>query len=182
MGKALKKNPQERYSSVTAFADDLARYLKHEPISARPDTFAYRAAKFLRRNRTAVALGTLVVLATVAGLVGTLIQARMAGVQRDFALRQLSRAEAINDLDSFIFGESPPPQTTFDHAREVLGRQRGLSVASRVQILIALGGHVDLRQADTRGSEVLRRLTASRVRSMNLPPVPTPRVRWRKLF
>ena len=155
VGKALKKNPQERYSSVTAFTDDLARYLKHEPISARPDTFAYRAAKFLRRNRTAVALGTLVVLATVAGLVGTLIQARMAGAQRDFALRQLSRAEAINDLDSFIFGESPPPQTTFDHAREVLGRQQGLSVASRVQILIALGGHVDLRQADTRGSEVL---------------------------
>jgi serine/threonine-protein kinase len=32
--KALKKNPEERYSSVTAFADDLARYLKQEPISA----------------------------------------------------------------------------------------------------------------------------------------------------
>jgi serine/threonine-protein kinase len=155
VAKALKKNPQERYSSVVAFADDISRYLKNEPISARPDSVAYRAAKFVRRNRTAVAMATLVVLATVAGLVGTLIQARVARVQRDFALRQLSRAEAINDLDLFIFSESPPPQTTFDHAREVLGRQQGLSVASRVQILIALGGHVDLRQADARGSEIL---------------------------
>jgi serine/threonine protein kinase len=155
VAKALKKNPQERYSSVVAFADDLSRYLKHEPISARPDSVTYRAAKFVRRNRTAVALATLVVLATVAGLVGTLIQARTARVQRDYALRQLSRAEAINDLDFFIFSESPPPQATFDHAREVLGRQQGLSVASRVQILIALGGHVDLRQGDARGYEIL---------------------------
>ena len=56
LGKALKKNPQERYVSVTAFADDLRRYLQHEAISVRPDTFAYRTAKFLRRNRTVVAL------------------------------------------------------------------------------------------------------------------------------
>ena len=72
--KALKKNPEERYSSVTAFADDLARYLKQEPISARPDTFAYRTVKFVRRNRTAVALAELVVIATLAGLAGALLQ------------------------------------------------------------------------------------------------------------
>jgi serine/threonine protein kinase len=41
VGKALKENPQERYISVTAMADDLHRYLTHEPISARPDTFAF---------------------------------------------------------------------------------------------------------------------------------------------
>src|SRR5271155_5160540 len=56
VGKALKKNPQERYASVTALADDLQRYLKHVPISARPDTLAYRTVKFLRRNRAVVAL------------------------------------------------------------------------------------------------------------------------------
>ncbi len=63
LGKALKKNPQERYPSVTALADDLRRYLKHEAISTRPDTFAYRTAKFLRRNRMVVAFTT-VALAT----------------------------------------------------------------------------------------------------------------------
>ena len=51
VAKALKKNPQERYASIKDFADDLQRYLRHEPISARPDTIAYRAGKFIRRHR-----------------------------------------------------------------------------------------------------------------------------------
>src|SRR6202041_714368 len=67
VAKALKKNPQERYVSVTALADDLRRYLRHEPINARPDAITYRAAKFVRRNRTAVALTALALAATVAG-------------------------------------------------------------------------------------------------------------------
>ena len=70
VGKALKKNPQERYASVTAFADDLQRYLKHEPISARPDTLAYRTAKFVRRNRTVVVL-TATAIALVIGSLST---------------------------------------------------------------------------------------------------------------
>src|SRR5262249_28016719 len=52
--KALKKNPSERSASVMAFADDLRRYRRHQPISARADSIGYRAAKFARRNRTAV--------------------------------------------------------------------------------------------------------------------------------
>jgi serine/threonine protein kinase len=78
VGKALKKNPQERYASVTALADDLRRYLKHEPISARPDTLAYRTVKFLRRNRVAVALATVALFAILAGSSVALYQARIA--------------------------------------------------------------------------------------------------------
>ena len=74
-GKALKKNPQERYGSVTALADDLSRYLRHEPISARPDTLAYRAGKFVRRNRRAVALVDVGVGRYSRRLAGTMIQA-----------------------------------------------------------------------------------------------------------
>jgi len=66
VGKALKKDPQQRYASVNGFADDLQRYLKHEPISARPDTLAYRTAKFVCRNWTMVA-GTTTALALVLG-------------------------------------------------------------------------------------------------------------------
>jgi eukaryotic-like serine/threonine-protein kinase len=50
VAKALKKNAKERYVSATAFADDLHRYLKHEPISAHADTLVYRTRKFVRRN------------------------------------------------------------------------------------------------------------------------------------
>jgi serine/threonine protein kinase len=65
VGKALKKNPRERYASIKAFADDLQRYLRDEPISARPDAFAYRAGKFVRRHRNSVTAALLVTLALI---------------------------------------------------------------------------------------------------------------------
>jgi serine/threonine protein kinase/Tol biopolymer transport system component len=69
VAKALKKNPRERYASIKAFADDLQRYLRHEPISARPDAIAYRTGKFVRRHRNSVTAALLVTLA----LIGTTI-------------------------------------------------------------------------------------------------------------
>ena len=65
VAKALKKNPKERYPSIKAFADDLQRYLRHEPISARPDAIAYRAGKFVRRHWSSVAAALLVTLALI---------------------------------------------------------------------------------------------------------------------
>src|SRR5262249_22640036 len=62
--KALKKSPDERYPTVSAFADDLNRYLNHEPVRARPDSIAYRASKFLARNKLVV-IGSAVILTTV---------------------------------------------------------------------------------------------------------------------
>ena len=108
IAKALKKKPAERYSSVTALADDLQRYLKHEPISARPDTIAYRARKFARRNRTPVILAALALVAVFAGIAGTLIQARTARKQRDAAFRERDRADRIAEFMTGIFKASDP--------------------------------------------------------------------------
>ena len=108
IAKALKKAPAERYSSVTALADDLQRYLKHEPISARPDTIAYRARKFARRHRTPVILATLALVAVFAGTAGTLIQARTARKQRDAAFRERDRADRIAEFMTGIFKASDP--------------------------------------------------------------------------
>jgi serine/threonine protein kinase len=68
VAKALKHNPAERYESVAEFADDLRRYLAHQPIAARADTRAYRAAKFVRRHRRALA-GTAASLTFVIALI-----------------------------------------------------------------------------------------------------------------
>ncbi|HEY1305610.1 MAG TPA: serine/threonine-protein kinase [Vicinamibacterales bacterium] len=89
LGKALKKSPQERYASVTAFADDLRRYLNHEPIAARPDSVGYRVAKFVRRHR----VGVLVAASVVIGLTVALyaVDRQRAIAQRRFTeVRQLS--------------------------------------------------------------------------------------------
>ncbi|MEP7228422.1 MAG: serine/threonine-protein kinase, partial [Gemmatimonadales bacterium] len=51
LAKALQKSPADRYHTVAAFADDLERYLLHQPVSARAHSLAYRVKKFSRRNR-----------------------------------------------------------------------------------------------------------------------------------
>jgi serine/threonine protein kinase len=145
VAKALKKEPAERYSSVTALADDLRRYLRNEPISARPDTLAYRGTKFVRRHRAAVALATLAFVGTAAGVAGTLVQAGKARVQRDFALRQLARAESINDLDNFLLADAAPSGKPFtfnellEHAEHIVERQHSADLANRAELLTSIG-------------------------------------------
>jgi serine/threonine protein kinase/tetratricopeptide (TPR) repeat protein len=102
LGKALKKNPQERYLSVTAFADDLRRYLKHEAISVRPDTFAYRTAKFLQRNRMVVAFTTIALALVIGSLsTGLLIanRERKIAERRFVQVRQLANKFIALDND-----------------------------------------------------------------------------------
>jgi eukaryotic-like serine/threonine-protein kinase len=142
--KALKKTPTERYSSVAAFADDLGRYLANKPIAARPDSLRYRAAKFARRNRTAVTLSALALVAVIAGVAGTVLQARHARVQRDFALRELLVAEAVNDLNNFLLTDAAPSGKPFTvnellkRAAHIVERQHGDDPA-RVELLISVG-------------------------------------------
>jgi eukaryotic-like serine/threonine-protein kinase len=142
--KAIKKNPQERYASVTALADDLRRYLKHEPISARPDSFSYRAVKFVRRNRTVVALATLAACATLAGLVGTLLQARTARMQRDFAFQQLKRSQEHDELLNFLLSDSAPNKTLsitdlLARAAQVIEKRHSADPVRRADLLIWIG-------------------------------------------
>src|SRR5437773_8528853 len=66
--KCLEKDPQRRYSSALALAEDLERWLKHEPISARRTGLFTRGKKWVRRNPTSALLtASLVALAAAAG-------------------------------------------------------------------------------------------------------------------
>ena len=162
VAKALKKDPAERYLSVTALAEDLGRYLRNQPISARPDTLRYRAAKFVRRNRTAVALATLAILATAAGVVGTLIQARTAREQRDFALRQLVRAEATIEFNEFLLSDAAPSGKPFTvnellgSAENILARQRTADDTSRVELMVVIGDQYSTQDEDAKARRVLQ--------------------------
>ncbi len=145
IAKALKKDPQERYISVVALADDLRRYLRNEPISARPDTLAYRAAKFVRRNRLAVALAMLAVIATVAGVIGILMQARTARHERDFAFRQVERSAALNGFHEFLLSDAAPsgkPLTVhslLDRAERIITRRHSANDPNRVELMVSIG-------------------------------------------
>jgi eukaryotic-like serine/threonine-protein kinase len=159
--KALKKDPAERYCSVTAFADDLRRYLRNEPIGARPDTLAYRAAKFARRNRTAMALTTLAVAATLTGVAGTWMQARTARTQRDLALRHLARAEQVADLNELLLTDVAPMgkplmvNQLLEREEHIVEREHYRNAANHVELLISIGKQYSGEEENSRALRVL---------------------------
>lgn len=85
--KALRKEPERRYRTAHELSDDLRRHLEGLPVTARVDTIGYRAGKFVRRHRTAVAAAFLVSASLVVGIVTTTRQARLAQRRFDEARR-----------------------------------------------------------------------------------------------
>ncbi len=105
---ALRKEPERRYKSVEAFAEDIERHLKGLPVAARPNTFRYRTEKFIQRNRVGVFAASLVLIAVLAGLITTGWQSRVAAHERDQAQQAQAKAEQINSfLQSILSAASP---------------------------------------------------------------------------
>jgi serine/threonine protein kinase len=100
---ALRKEPQRRYPSVDRFSGDLRRYLDGLPVAARPDTFAYRARKFVERHRAAVAATALVFLSLIGGLTGTIWEARRAQAARARAERRFNDVRKLASTYLFEF-------------------------------------------------------------------------------
>ncbi len=161
--KALKKEPRERYASATAMADDLRRYLAQEPIAARPDTFRYRTAKFVRRNRIAVVSGSIVLLALTAGLAGTIWLARVAARQRDAARAESRRAGQINEFNFFLLsevgsgGRAVTMHDILERAERIVDRQSVSDEALSVELLTTIGEIYAGRQESADANRVLKR-------------------------
>jgi serine/threonine-protein kinase len=101
--RAMRKPGAERYASVQAFADDIARFRRHEPVLARAGSRAYRASRFVRRHRVAVAAAAGVLVAATAGVAGVVYQAREARAQAVLAHREADKANSIKDYLLAIF-------------------------------------------------------------------------------
>jgi serine/threonine protein kinase/tetratricopeptide (TPR) repeat protein len=180
--KCLQKDRARRYETANGLAMDIERYLHHQPVLARPDTQAYRVAKFVRRHRASATFASLIFVALVGGLTGTMMQARRATQharleeaqrrradeaaraakqERDFALRQLSRAEAINDLNSFLLSDAAPagkPFTVGDllaRAEHLIDQQTGGPDDNRVELLIAIGQQYEQQEQHVKARELL---------------------------
>ncbi|HEU4785750.1 MAG TPA: serine/threonine-protein kinase [Gemmatimonadaceae bacterium] len=169
--KALAKEPDRRYDSAGALAEDVRRYLDGRPVLARPDSVWYRASKFAVRHRAGVAAAGLVLLFLTAGLGVALWQASVARAARHRAEAALRQSD---DVTSFLLGlvaASDPTSALVDTvaAREIL--RRGTAEAERLgaqpalqarmfdalgEIYDKLGRHADAERLLTR-SLALRR-------------------------
>ena len=101
VAKALKKSPDERYATVQELREDLQRHLDHQPVSAQPDTFGYRARKFAQRNRVPVLALSALMLSLVAGIAVSSWQWRVA-------TQEAERTRAVVKVLTGIFSELDP--------------------------------------------------------------------------
>lgn len=148
--RMLRKRASERYPTVDAVATDLRRHLANEPISVRPDHWAYRARKFTQRHRGSVLAAGLLGLALTVGLTSTLYQAHRARQQaafaqaeRDRALREAQRAESARDFVQFILSEglsgAEATQGVLQRARQMIQREFSTDpeLRAQLQLLVA---------------------------------------------
>ncbi len=129
---AMHKEPERRYGTVRQLAEDIELYLAHRPVRARRDSFAYRAAKFLRRNAFPVAVTGAAILVVV---IGTLVSFARVSNERDLAEVERAKAEAISGFMQDIFAVSDPAES------------RGAEISAR-QILEAGSRRVRTELAD----------------------------------
>ncbi len=92
--KAMEKDRTRRYQTAAAFAEDLRRFLGHEPISARPPTALYRARKFARRNRALIGAGGAVVMALLLTVAALAYGMSRAGYERNKTAERATEARA----------------------------------------------------------------------------------------
>lgn len=109
---ALKREPQDRYQSAAALADDLERYLTGAPVQARPDSRSYRLRKFVARNTLAVGAAGAIVLALGIGLGVALWQAKEAR-------EQAQRATALNTFVLGLIRQADPNASAQTKAADV---------------------------------------------------------------
>ena len=101
--KALRKEPSRRYGSPAELANDLQRYLERKPVSARPDTVAYRSGKFIRRHPIGLSATAAIALLLVTLATTSVLQARRLERERDRAEAGRLTAERVSDFLTGLF-------------------------------------------------------------------------------
>ena len=138
---AIASDPARRYLSAALLADDLERFLRNQPVTARTPSVWYRLRKSMQRHRTASIAAMLALSAIVIGVSLALWQAHVAR-------EQAQRATAVRDFlielfDASKAGQLPAQRLTLDQlvqrAGDRLQTQTDLSVPTRVELLRTLG-------------------------------------------
>ena len=106
--KALRKEPQRRYQSARELAEDISRHLEGRPVQAQGDGPGYRLRKALARHRWAVTAAAVFLLTVSVSLVTISQESRRRLAQRDRALTEQRRADAVVGVLSDLLTRANP--------------------------------------------------------------------------
>jgi len=124
VAKALSKEPERRYASVQALADDVRNFVEGHPVQARPQSTWYRGYRYVQRHRWQAAAVALVAVLTVA----TALIATVSAVRINRALEQTrveaSKSEQIASFLRELFATTDPEENAGESLtiRQVLDR------------------------------------------------------------
>lgn len=130
VSKSLEKEKTRRYSSAEELASDIRKYLKHEPISARPASNWYQIRKFAQRNKALVGGLTLAALILVIGTVVSIMLAVRATAAERLAESRRAEAEASSQLAEQRRAETASALLAADSARGEAQREQQAAIAS----------------------------------------------------
>ncbi|MCB0753370.1 MAG: tetratricopeptide repeat protein, partial [Ignavibacteriae bacterium] len=108
--KAMHKDSTQRYVSVQGLINDINRYLKGQPVSARKDTYTYRFSKFVQRNKIGVALFILFNIMLLSGIAAIIYQGKIASEERDKAKIENKKFEKVNTFLQEILSSVDPSE------------------------------------------------------------------------
>ena len=106
--KALEKDRARRYGTPSELAQDIERYLRHEPVVARPHSSVYRLRKYLARHRLGVSVAAGVAFLLVAFSVAMAFQLRRTALERDRADRERQASEKVSAFLANMLGTLKP--------------------------------------------------------------------------
>ena len=119
--KALRKEPEKRYTSVEHFAEDIRRHLARLPVHARRGTWRYRAGKCGKRNKTAALAAGLILLATAVACYFGIADSRRAADQE--------AAQQVLDFLTRLYENPLSERTPREQVRETLEAKHTLELA-----------------------------------------------------
>jgi eukaryotic-like serine/threonine-protein kinase len=128
--RAVETEPQRRYQSVAQFAEDLRRFLNHEPVHARPQTVRYRAGKFLQRHRIQTIAAAAVFLVLSAALAVSRREARVTSARQQQVRTMADKLvfdvhDAVRDLPGSTKARAVIVRTALDYLDSSINAVQG---------------------------------------------------------
>lgn len=137
VAKALAKEPDHRYDSAAQFGADIRRFLRHEPILARPASLIYQFRRFARRHQALVGGASLAIIGLVVGLVLAVSyavdaenQAEYADAQRVLAQQERAIAQDEREVAQQERAIAQTQREVADEQREIAQQERDAALAS----------------------------------------------------
>ncbi|HEU4655385.1 MAG TPA: tetratricopeptide repeat protein [Steroidobacteraceae bacterium] len=146
--RALRKEPQHRYTSVEWFATDVRRHLSSQPVQARQGNWVYYTQRFARRHTAGVIGGTFFLLFVIGVAVVMSIQRHQIAVALDRATQDGQRAETVSNFLLNVFsaadplhnlGQEPTARSLLDQAAQRIQSDLDQQPAVRARLLEAIG-------------------------------------------